>query len=132
MTRGELTDAQWERLQSLLPPQKVWTGQPAKDHHLIINALLWLDHTGAPWRDLPERYGPWLAASIAGKKLGYGSAFWQRCKSKVMRATTWTGRTITSTAPLCVHISTRLVPKEGIQQEKPWVAARAVSAPNCT
>ncbi len=59
MTRGELTDAQWERLQSLLPPQKVWTGQPAKDHHLIINALLWLDHTGAPWRDLPERYGPW-------------------------------------------------------------------------
>ena len=29
----------------------------------MINALLWLDRTGAPWRDLPERYGPWQSVA---------------------------------------------------------------------
>lgn len=55
--RGDLTDEQWEKLQPLLPPQKAWTGQPAADHRRIINAILWLHCTGAPWRDIPERYG---------------------------------------------------------------------------
>jgi transposase len=32
---------------------------PGKDHHTIINGILWVLHSGAPWRDLPERYGPW-------------------------------------------------------------------------
>jgi transposase len=59
MNRGELTDAQWEQLRPLLPPQKAWTGRPAKDHRLILNGILWIDRTGAPWRDLPEHYGPW-------------------------------------------------------------------------
>lgn len=34
-------------------------GRPWKDHHTIINGILWVLHSGAPWRDLPERYGPW-------------------------------------------------------------------------
>ena len=59
MARHELTDEQWERLAPLLPPQKPHTGRPNRDHRLIINALLWLLRTGAPWRDLPGRYGSW-------------------------------------------------------------------------
>ena len=59
MNRGELTNSQWERLQPLLPPQQPKTGRPAHDHRTIINGLLWMLRTGAPWRDLPERYGPW-------------------------------------------------------------------------
>ena len=59
MYRGDLTDAQWKRLAPLLPPQKPKTGRPAKDHRLIINGILWILRTGAPWRDLPERFGPW-------------------------------------------------------------------------
>jgi transposase len=59
MNRGELTTIQWERLQPLLPPQKPKTGRPAHDHRTIINGILWMLRTGAPWRDLPERYGPW-------------------------------------------------------------------------
>src|SRR5918995_1454923 len=58
-TRGELTNAQWGRLAPLLPPEKPATGKPNKDHRLIINGILWRERTGAPWRDLPERYGPW-------------------------------------------------------------------------
>jgi transposase len=59
MNRGELTNEQWERLQPLLPPQKPTTGRPAHDHRTILNGILWILRTGAPWRDLPERYGPW-------------------------------------------------------------------------
>ncbi len=59
MSRGELTNEQWARLQRLLPPQKPRTGRPAEAHRRIINGILWIKRTGAPWRDLPERYGPW-------------------------------------------------------------------------
>ena len=58
--RHEITDAQWERLAPLLPAQ--WTGKrgrPAHNHRRILNGILWMLRTGAPWRDLPERYGPW-------------------------------------------------------------------------
>src|SRR3712207_3937454 len=59
MSRGDLTNAQWARLHPLLPPQKPHTGRPAVDHRRIINGILWVDRTGAPWRDMPDRYGPW-------------------------------------------------------------------------
>ena len=52
----DLTDEQWERLEPLLPAQKS-TGRPPNDHRPIINGILWIIRTGAPWRDLPERYG---------------------------------------------------------------------------
>jgi transposase len=59
MNRGDLTNHQWERLQALLPPPQPKIGRPAHDHRTIINGILWILRTGAPWRDLPERYGPW-------------------------------------------------------------------------
>jgi transposase len=59
MARGDLTEREWERLQPLLPPRKPRTGKPNHDHRTIINGILWKLRTGAPWRDLPERYGPW-------------------------------------------------------------------------
>src|SRR6266566_4051272 len=57
--RGDLSDAQWQRLAPLLPPQRPRVGRPAVDHRAIINGILWKLRTGAPWRDLPGRYGPW-------------------------------------------------------------------------
>ena len=57
--RGDLTNEQWERLQPFLPPQKPRTGRPALDHRTVLNGILWVLRTGAPWRDLPERYGKW-------------------------------------------------------------------------
>lgn len=56
--RGELSDEQWEKLEPLLPPQKpLHGGRPAKSHRKMINGMLWICRTGAPWRDLPPRYG---------------------------------------------------------------------------
>jgi transposase len=54
--RGEITDAAWERIAPLLPPNGKRGGQWT-DHRTVINGILWKLRTGAPWRDLPERYG---------------------------------------------------------------------------
>src|SRR5215211_7128165 len=63
MDRAELTDAQWERLRPLLPPQKPHSGRPAKDHRKVLEGILWIVRTGAPWRDLPSRFGSWRTVS---------------------------------------------------------------------
>jgi len=57
--RHELTDRQWEQLAPLLPPERPATGRPNRDHRTILNGILWKLRTGAPWRDVPERYGSW-------------------------------------------------------------------------
>src|SRR3954449_4053905 len=49
--RYELSDAQWARLEPLLPPEK--PGRPNDDHRQILNGILWVLNSGAPWRDLP-------------------------------------------------------------------------------
>ena len=56
--RGELTDEAWERIAPLLPQNGV-RGKQWKDHRTVIDGILWRLRTGAPWRDLPVRYGPW-------------------------------------------------------------------------
>jgi transposase len=57
--RHELTDDEWTRLAPLLPPEKPPIGKPNLPHRTILNGILWRVRTGAPWRDLPERYGTW-------------------------------------------------------------------------
>jgi transposase len=56
--RGELTDAAWAVIAPLLPANG-HRGKQWKEHRTVINGILWKLRTGAPWRDLPERYGPW-------------------------------------------------------------------------
>jgi transposase len=56
--RGELTEAAWLRIEPLLP-QVDGRGRRWRDHRQVINGILWRLRTGAPWRDVPERYGPW-------------------------------------------------------------------------
>ena len=56
----DLTDEQWKRIQPLLPPENTGKkGRPRKDDRMMLNGMLWLNHSGAQWRQLPERYGPW-------------------------------------------------------------------------
>jgi transposase len=56
--RGELTDEAWEQIDPLLP-KNARRGAQWKEHRKVINSILWKLRTGAPWRDLPSRYGPW-------------------------------------------------------------------------
>jgi transposase len=55
--RGDLSDAQWALIAPLLPRQR--RGGKWNDHRTTFNGILWMLRTGAPWRDLPERYGRW-------------------------------------------------------------------------
>lgn len=60
LRRYELTDQEWEQIASLLPPEKTGKpGRPSKDNRTMLNGMVWIARSGAPWRDLPERYGPW-------------------------------------------------------------------------
>ena len=61
MYRYELTDVQGEQIALFFPARyhHGGAGRPWKDHHPLVNGILWHLHTGAPWPDTPERYGPW-------------------------------------------------------------------------
>jgi len=58
MRRHALTEEQWRRLQKVLPEQKTGPESTLGDR-LFIEAVLFRAKTGMPWRDLPERFGPW-------------------------------------------------------------------------
>lgn len=60
LRRYELTDDEWNRIVDLLPPENTGKqGRPRKNNRTILNGIIWIARSGAPWRDLPERYGPW-------------------------------------------------------------------------
>ena len=59
MKRHELTDGQWEYLALLVRRKVARTGRPRRDERPMLNGIFWILGTGAPWRDLPRRYGPW-------------------------------------------------------------------------
>ena len=59
MRRYEISDYDWQRVSELLPGKSGDVGRTAKDNRRFLNAVLWVARSGAPWRDLPERFGPW-------------------------------------------------------------------------
>jgi transposase len=56
--RYALSDEQWQHIADFFPGNGQRGGQ-WKDHRLMVDGILWVLGTGAPWRDLPERFGPW-------------------------------------------------------------------------
>ena len=59
MKRHALTDTQWVQIAPLLPGEVGRVARPAKSNRLMVEAIVWVLRTGAPWRDLPKRFGPW-------------------------------------------------------------------------
>ncbi|MGW2027201.1 IS5 family transposase [Streptomyces decoyicus] len=58
MRRGDLSDTEWTRLEPHLP-KNVGRGGRWKSHRRVLNGILFRQRTGAPWRDLPPRFGKW-------------------------------------------------------------------------
>lgn len=57
--RADLSDAQWAVLEPLLPVGKK-PGRPRRwQLRQLMDGIRWRTRTGAPWRDVPQRYGPW-------------------------------------------------------------------------
>jgi transposase len=63
--RHAIRDEDWDRIKDLLPGRPGLPGATARDNRLFIDAVLWIAKTGAPWRDLPERFG-------------HGNSVWRR------------------------------------------------------
>jgi transposase len=78
MHRGDLTNVPWERLHPRLPPPQPQTGRPAVDHRRILTGIWWVLRTGAPWHDLPERYGPWRTVASRFYRWRKAGVFQQR------------------------------------------------------
>jgi transposase len=58
MRRYEVTDDQWRLIEPLIPAAAP-TGRRRIEPRTVLNGVLWILRSGSPWRDLPERYGPW-------------------------------------------------------------------------
>lgn len=64
-----LTDEEWNRVESLLPPQ--YTGQkgkPPKSHRLMLDAILWRVCAGTKWSGLPEEFGSYKTVNEKFRK----------------------------------------------------------------
>jgi len=59
MRRYEITDVQYARIEHLLAGKPGDVGRSAANNREFLNAVLWIARSGAPWRDLPERFGNW-------------------------------------------------------------------------
>jgi len=58
----DLTNEQWTLVETILPLDRVRAdgrGRPWRDRRMVFNGVLWILRTGAPWKDLPPRYGPY-------------------------------------------------------------------------
>ncbi len=59
MPRTVLRDDQWDRIKDHLPGKATDRGVTAGDNRRFVEAVLWINRTGSPWRDLPEEFGHW-------------------------------------------------------------------------
>jgi transposase len=75
MCRHEISDNNWERIKDLLQPENKGEGRPSKPNRVMLNGMLWHAKTGAPWRDLPEFYGPWQTVYSRFQKWSNGDVF---------------------------------------------------------
>jgi transposase len=57
----DLTNEQWQKIKKFVPKPKAGpgkSGRPPQKPRAVLNGILWILRTGAPWGDLPERYPP--------------------------------------------------------------------------
>jgi transposase len=58
------SDAQWKRIEQMLPGKPGDVGRSGADNRLFVEAVLWIARTGSPWRDLPGEFGNWNSAYV--------------------------------------------------------------------
>ena len=57
--RDVISDAAWALIEPLLPSMAPQRGGRWREHRQVLEGIAWRFRTGAPWRDMPERFGPW-------------------------------------------------------------------------
>jgi transposase len=110
MGRGDLTDAEWERLRRFLPVSNNRCGR-WRDHRQVIDGILHRVRTGVHWRDLPTRFGPWK--TVYERRQQWSADVTWRLLRQVQAAADAAGGIdwdMQSTPPSCVRISMRPLP----------------------
>ncbi|WP_363280423.1 transposase, partial [uncultured Sphingomonas sp.] len=103
MSRGDLTGAEWRILKDLLPIERKdrGRGRPPEQNRSIINGILWRLRCGAPWRDVPPKYGSWNTIYRRfrdGARPGSGRS-WRRRWPRSWRTPATTASTAPPSAP---------------------------------
>ncbi len=116
--RHELTDQAWAEIAPLLPANGRPGGQWA-NHRQVLNGILWKLSTGVPWRDLPERYGPWQTCYERFRRW-QADGTWQRLLAHAQTRSDAVGEVdweVVSMPPWCGPTSTPPAPEKGAR----WV-----------
>lgn len=58
-----LSDEGWEKIRSLLPTSRFQARKQVTEPRRLIEAILWVINTGASWREIPGRFGPWSSVA---------------------------------------------------------------------
>ena len=78
MKRYGLRDDQFARIETLLPGRPGTVGRSSElGNRLFVEAVIWKFRSGAPWRDLPERFGDWkneLSPNLGDGRAGQAAA----------------------------------------------------------
>lgn len=90
----ELTDTEWQLIAPLLPGDPPRGGR-WRDHRQVVNGILWRIGTGAPWRDIPDRYGPWQTLHKRFRRWRVDGT-WARIEAALQMETGVTGEVVWS------------------------------------
>ncbi|MEU8779785.1 IS5 family transposase [Streptomyces sp. NPDC048606] len=82
--RHELSDAEWELVQPLLPRPVM--GRPRLDDRTTLNGIVWKFRTGVAWRDVPDRYGSWASLHTRFRRWAADGTFERMLQAAQARA----------------------------------------------
>jgi len=77
LIRRYLTNAQWERIAPLCPGKEGDKGRHGENNRNFVDAVLWINRTGAPWRDLPDEFGNWNSQFVRFRRWAK-KGIWER------------------------------------------------------
>lgn len=78
-----LTDAQWARIEPLMPSSDGRRGRPFRDHREVVEGIIYRFRVGVPWRDLPAEFGPWQTVWKRHRKFS-GDGTWDKLLAKLL------------------------------------------------
>ena len=116
--RHVISDADWERIKDLLPGRPGQPGWVAEDNRMFIDAVLWILKTGAPWRDLPVRFGNCVSVTLDGR-VATGMMASETATSVTLRRANNVQETILRTNIDEIIASGKSLMPEGLEQKVP-------------
>src|SRR6476661_2579004 len=131
--RHAISDADWDRIEHLLPGRPGQHGGVAEDNRRFLDAVLWIARTGAAWRDLPDRLGNWNSQWRRFDRWAKAGRF--AALAGALRAPDLDVLILDSTvvrAHPCAAGAKKSGTGPGARTSRPGAAAGAGSGPSCT